>query len=200
MIGSERDRRFDPVYSGNSSAGDRVGLAAIFLAFFRLGCTSFGGGSAGWIYREIIQRRGWADNTAFLAALSVSQALPGANGIKMAGLIGDRLHGPMGAVTAVSALLVGPLVIILALGQVYAGIGDHRWMSAVLDGVAAAAIGLTFATGLQSLVKGGPSPFSIAIGVVTVICVGVFRWPILPVLAVLAPISIGASFLHGRSS
>ena len=37
----------------------RVSLAAIFVAFFQLGVTSFGGGTAAWLYRAFVRRRHW---------------------------------------------------------------------------------------------------------------------------------------------
>ena len=45
---------------------DQIGLPAIFAAFFRLGVTSFGGGTAGWLYREIAERRHWISDAEFL--------------------------------------------------------------------------------------------------------------------------------------
>src|ERR1700748_2325607 len=45
----------------------RIGLPAIFAAFFRLGAASFGGGTEGWLYREIVERRRWIDQTQFLS-------------------------------------------------------------------------------------------------------------------------------------
>src|SRR5690348_10568529 len=70
---------------------ETVGLRRIFGAFFWLGCTSFGGGSAGWLYREMVQRRRWIDDEAFLAAMALAQVMPGANGVKLSILIGQRL-------------------------------------------------------------------------------------------------------------
>lgn len=168
----------------------QVGLAAIFAAFFRLGCTAFGGGTAGWIHREVVLRQRWVDDRTFLAALGVGQALPGANGIKAAVLIGMRLHGIVGALCAFVALLAGPLAIVIALAAAYGGLGGQSLTHAVLDGVAAAAIGLTFATGIGSVVRGAPGLASYAIAGATVLCVGVLRWPILPVILGLAPLSI----------
>lgn len=168
----------------------RVSLGALFLVFLQLGCTSFGGGTAGWIHRELVLRRGWIDDAEFLATLGLGQALPGANGIKTAALVGDLLHGALGALTAVLALLAGPFVIILAIGAAYSGFGDHPLMHRVLDGVAAAAIGLTFATGLRSGAQAAPGLLSLAILAGTVLCVGILRWPMLWVMLVLAPISI----------
>jgi len=175
-----------------------VPLPAIFTAFFVIGATSFGGGSIGWIHREIVVRRRWVDDEAFLGTLALGQAMPGANGIKTAALIGDRLHGAAGAATAVLALLSGPFAIVLALGAAYARIGSLPLLHSVLDGIAAAAIGLTFATGLRGLAQGAPGPVPLAIAAATVLCVGILRWPMIPVVLVLAPVSVALAMFAPR--
>ena len=182
----------------DTAATAEVSLAAIFFAFLRLGCTSFGGGTGSWVYREMVQRRGWIDEKSFLAEMALGQSLPGANGIKMSVLVGRRLKGGAGAFAAPFALLLGPFVIILVVGATYGRLGDHRWAHAVLDGVAAAVVGLSFATGLSAIARGTPELSSIAIAAVTVLCVGVFGWPMLPVMLGLAPISIGIALARAR--
>lgn len=177
-----------------------VGLGAIFAAFFMIGTTSFGGGSAGWIHREIVMRRRWVDDSEFLATLALGQAMPGANGIKTAALIGDRLHGAAGAATAVFAMLSGPFAIILALGAAYSRFGGQPLLHTVLDGIAAAAIGLTFATGLRGLAQGAPGPLPLAIAAATVLCVGILRWPMVPVVLALAPLSVALVLIRARRS
>jgi chromate transporter len=124
--------------------------------------------------------------------------MPGANGIKTAALIGDRLHGAAGAATAVLALLSGPFAIVLALGAAYSRIGGQPLLHTVLDGIAAAAIGLTFATGLRGLAQGTPGQMPLAIAAATVLCVGVLRWPMVPVVLALAPLSIGLALLSRK--
>ena len=171
-----------------------VSLASLFLAFFRLGCTSFGGGTGGWVYREMVQRRGWIDERGFLAEMALGQSLPGANGIKMSVLVGRRLKGGAGAFAAPFALLLGPFAIILAVGAVYARFGHYRLVHAVLDGVAAAVVGLSFATGINALAKGAGEVSAIAIAVITVFCVGGLGWPMLPVMLGLAPVSIALAW------
>jgi chromate transporter len=175
-----------------------VSLRALVLAFLHLGCTSFGGGTGGWVYREMVQRRRWIDERAFLAEMALGQSLPGANGIKMSVLVGRRLKGGAGAFAAPFALLLGPFVIILLVGAVYSQVGDHRSVHAVLDGVAAAVVGLSFSTGINAIWKGTPELSSIAIAAVTVLCVGVLGWPMLPVMLGLAPVSIGLALIRGR--
>ena len=182
----------------NRPAEPPIGLDRIFAAFLRLGATGFGGGTAGWLYREIVLRRRWIDDPSFLAMLGIGQVLPGSNGVKLTVLIGDRLRGGLGAAVALLGLLAAPLAIVLAIGTLYAGLAEHGPVHAMLDGVAAVVVGLTFATGLGSLVRGAPGPAGLAIAGATVLAVGVLRWPMLPVLAVLAPISIGLALAEAR--
>ena len=115
-------------------------------------------------------------------------------------LIGQRLGDSRGALAAVVALLSGPLAIVLALAIGYARVGWSPALHAVLDGIAAAAIGLTFATGLTLLRSRRAEIGPLAITLATVLCVGVLRWPMIPVILCLAPISIGLAVLARRGA
>jgi chromate transporter len=174
------------------------GLGGIFLAFLRLGSTSFGGGTQGWLYRDIVMRRGWIDTATFLSIVAVGQALPGANGVKATVLIGAHLRGGAGSVAALAGLLSGPFAIILVVGAVYRRLGEHPLVQLVLDGMAAAAIGLTFDTGLRSAFHGSPGVPALAMTAATVLCVGVLGWPMFPVILGLAPVSIALALIAMR--
>ena len=173
----------------------RIGLPAIFAAFFRLGATSFGGGTAGWLYREIVERRHWIDDKDFLAAAALGRFMPGSGGVNLTVQVGQRLRGGLGALAAVLGLLSGPLAIVLALVVGYTKTSQISVVHAVFDGVAAAAIGLTFATGIKLVQFRAASAGPLAVTFMTVLCVGVLRWPMIPVVLCLAPISIGLAFL-----
>ena len=130
--------------------------------------------------------------------LALRQAVPGSTGVNLTVLIGQRLHGAAGASVALIALLAGPFVIVLAIAAVYGGWGENALLHAMLDGVAAAVIGLTFATGLRGLFLGTPGPAAVAVAATTVLCVGILRWPMLPVVLALAPVSIGLALAQTR--
>ena len=178
----------------------RVGLPAIFVAFFRLGVASFGGGTEGWLYREIVERRRWIDQTQFLSGAGVGRLLPGSGGVNLTVQVGQHLRGGLGALAAVLGLLSGPLAIILALAAGYTRIDQSVTLHAVLDGVAAAAIGLTFATGLKLVRFGRASAGPLAVTAAIVLSVGMLRWPMIPVVLCLAPVSIGLALLDGRGA
>src|SRR3546814_20763716 len=71
-------------------------LTMLFLAFSRLGVTSFGGGLSGWIMRELVHRRKWISEQEFVNGLALSQAFPGINVVNLAIWIGYRLQGGKG--------------------------------------------------------------------------------------------------------
>ncbi len=169
----------------------RIGLGAIFAAFFLLGVTSFGGGTAAWLYRAMVRRRQWIDDQAFLSGVALSRVMPGSAGVNLTVQVGQRLRGGAGAVAAVVGLLSGPLVIVVALAAGFARIAGSGVAHAALDGVAAAAIGLTFATGLVLVPRGAAQIGQILVVLATALTIGVLRWPMLPVVAGLAPLSIG---------
>jgi chromate transporter len=188
----------DPGSDPGGTPAPSIGLARLFAAFLRIGCTSFGGNTAGWLHRDIVLRRRWIDDATFLSDLALGQALPGSNGVKLTVQFGQRLHGAAGAALALAGLLTGPFAIVLAVGAAYAGFGEHPIVHAMLDGVAAAVVGLTFATGLHSAAHGAPGPAALGIVGATVLSVGVMRWPMLPVVAVLAPLSIALALIDRR--
>jgi chromate transporter len=168
-----------------------VGLVRLFAAFFRLGVTSFGGSTLSWVYRDFVGRRGWLDDHRFLAGAALSQLMPGSTGVNLAVEIGQSLRRGAGACAAVLGLLSGPFVIAVALAALYARLPQTAFAAALLDGIAAGAIGLTFATGLRIARRATRRPRGLAIILATFVMVGALRWPMLPVLLVVAPLSIG---------
>ena len=176
-------------------------LGALFRCFFGIGAMSFGGGMSGWIRREVVEKRGWADDSQFLSSVALSQIAPGANGVNLAVSIGTMLRGASGAVAALAGLLAVPLVILLAAGLAYAhqhGVTDSNPIAPILAGMGAAAIGLNLATGLQLGRRNVRDLGGACIATATVIGIGVLRFNLVLVLAVMIPASVGLLLLQGR--
>src|SRR5258708_37210523 len=77
-----------------------VPLLSLITVFSRVGITSFGGSTAAWLYREIVQRRGWLDEDHFVTALTLAQVLPGANPVNLSIYVGSQLRGGLGGPAA----------------------------------------------------------------------------------------------------
>ena len=131
-----------------SSPAD-VTLGEIFLAFLLIGATSFGGGVVAYLRSSLVGKHQWIDDPTFVQMLSISQTLPGLNATNMAILVGDRLRGVPGAIVAIVGVCLPGGLIMSAVGVAYGLHGDRPAVTAMLHGIAAAAIGLILAVTVQ---------------------------------------------------
>ena len=178
----------------NTVARPDVGLAAIFLVFLRIGLLSFGGGLSGWIYQEVVERRAWLTAEDFLSGLALAQVLPGINVTNLAIYIGQRLAGIPGAASGLVGLLLGPFFVVIAAATVYDRIAGIAWLHDFLDGMAAAAIGLFLSVGLKAAQREARRPASVFVLLATFLAVGVLRWPLVPVVLCLVPLSVALAW------
>jgi len=91
--------------------GPSVPLVDILLLFARIGLTSFGGGLSAWIYREVVVRRRWLTEDAFLSGMTLAQIMPGTNVVNVSIYIGHRLRGAAGSAVAVWPTLHAAVVV-----------------------------------------------------------------------------------------
>lgn len=165
-------------------------LGQIFLAFTKIGLTSFGGGLSGWMLREFVQNRRWVSEADFLNGLSLAQAFPGVNVVNLALWIGFRLRGGPGALAGVLGMIVPAMLVAIAAAAAFAEVAQYRSVHLALAGAAAAAVGLSLQMGVRAARRAARSAVPVAIIVATFLAIGVLRLPLLPVMAVLAPLSI----------
>ncbi|HZB94101.1 MAG TPA: chromate transporter, partial [Stellaceae bacterium] len=182
----------------SSVGATRVALSALFTTFAKIGLMSFGGALSGWMYREIVRRRGWLEEEEFLSGLALGQVMPGANVANLSLFIGQRLRGGIGAVVAITGMLLPPMVLVVLLGMLYVRLGDIAWLHRLLAGVAAAAIGLTVMIGVRAArrIERRAAPMGVLLAIF--VAVGMLRWPMVPVVLVAGPVSIALSFLAAR--
>jgi chromate transporter len=108
--------------------------------------------------------------------------------------IGQRLQGVPGAVVALGGLLIGPFFAVIGLAAAHDLMAGEPWIQRGMDGVAAAAIGLILLVAVRgarrSIVSLGPA--LVLLG--TFVSVGVLQWPLVPVVLVLAPLSVACAW------
>ena len=194
----------------NLEAPARMSLLELFLLFSRLGLSSFGGNVTAWIHRELVERRRMIGETEFIAALGLCRIMPGATVVNVAVVIGRQLRGPAGATSAVLGLLLGPTLLVLAFALVYRRFAGAAALHTVLEGAAASSVGLMIAMGLSigaRLVGIGRSPnrgaaasvAMVAIMAATFVLIGVARFPMVPTMLCLAPVSITLAYFWPAS-
>lgn len=124
------------------------GPAALFRGFARVGLSGFGG-VLPWARRLLVDTERWLTAEEFNVLLGLCQFLPGPNVINLSVAVGVRCCGWRGAVTAALGLMLGPFVIALLLGLLYARYGEIPAVQSVLYGVTLVGAGLIIATGIR---------------------------------------------------
>ncbi len=115
--------------------------------WIKLGFINFGGptGQIAIMHDEIVERRAWLDESRFLHALSFCVLLPGPEAQQLAIYIGWLLHGTAGGIVAGSFFVLPAAVLIGALAYLYAAHAELWWVAGILDGLAAAVVGIVVA-------------------------------------------------------
>jgi chromate transporter len=167
-----------------------VPLGTIFRTFLVIGATSFGGGVVAYLREALVRGRRWLDDEQFLAALEVSQTIPGLVAVNVSIIVGDRLRGLPGALVAFAGMTGPGTLAVTALGILYAAHGRNPALAEILRGVSAAAVGLLLFVTLQIGRRALRAPTDVVIALAACIGVGVFHLSLVAVLAVLGPLSV----------
>lgn len=175
-------------------------LGQIFLAFGKIGLTSFGGGLSGWMLREFVQNRRWISEADFLNGLALAQAFPGVNVVNLSLWIGFRLRGGPGALAGVLGMVIPAMLVAIAAVAAFGEVAHYQSVHLALAGAAATAIGLSLQMGVRAARRAARSAVPVAIIVATFLAIGVLRLPLLPVIAAMAPLSIGHAAWRQRRS
>ena len=160
-------------------------LRDLFWSFSVLALQGFGGVLA-VVQRELVDKKQWLTKEQFVEDWAVAQILPGPNVINLSLVIGDRYYGFRGAMVAVAGMLTFPMLIVLSIAALFAGVADLPQVQGALRGMGAVAAGLITATGLKLLSALKHNPMGravcVAIALLTFIAVALLRAPLVWVL------------------
>jgi chromate transporter len=123
-------------------------LTDLFWAFNGLALQGFGGVVA-VAQRELVDKKQWLTREEFVEDWAVAQVLPGPNVVNLSLMIGDRYFGLRGGMVALAGMLTIPMVIVLIMAGLFAGVSDSAAMQGALRGMGAVAAGMIAATGLK---------------------------------------------------
>ncbi len=169
----------------------------LFWSFTRIALQGFGGVLA-IIQRELVDKKKWLTLEEFVEDWAVAQILPGPNVVNLSLMLGDRYFGMRGALAALAGMLAFPLLAILVIAVVFAGVADSPVAQGALKGMGAVAAGLIAAVGLK-LVKALRSNVMgvgvcIALAAMTFVAIAILRIPLAWVLLSLGVLATGWAY------
>ena len=166
----------------------------LFWSFTWLALQGFGGVLA-VVQRELVDKKKWLSREEFIEDWAVAQVMPGPNVINLGLMLGDRYFGLTGALTAMAGLLLFPLIVVLVLASMFAGIADMPQAQGALRGMSAVAAGLITGTGLKLIPALKTNvlgiPISALIAVMIFIAIALLRLPLVWVLLTMGLVACG---------
>ena len=89
-------------------------LFELFLSFLKIGALTFGGGYAMMpiMRKEVVDKKGWADDEDILKILVISESTPGVLAVNSATFIGYKIGGFKGSVVATLGVVIPSFIII----------------------------------------------------------------------------------------
>jgi chromate transporter len=175
-----------------------VTLWNLFTGFVLVGLFGFGGIAAA-LFHVAVERRKWITSDEYTSCLALGQVLPGASLMNMTTIVADRFQGIKGVVLALIGLFTFPLLILLGLIATYDHYAYLPDVQNATNAAAAAAVGLTFGTGLKLAKVIIKSKTSLAFTVLAFVSIGLLKLPLLQTILVLTALAIWVGYKEDKS-
>ena len=142
-------------------------LWKLFFSMLYISAFTFGGGFViiTFMKRKFVDELGWIDEQEMLDLTALAQSSPGAIAVNAAILVGWRVGGFLGMVTAVIGTVLPPITILSVISLFSAAFAANPYVSLVLKGMQAgvAAVILDVVWGLGANVVKTKSPIHLVV-------------------------------------
>ena len=161
----------------------------LFICFSKIGLSGFGG-VLPWARRGLVEKEKMLSSEEFSAILGVCQLMPGPNVVNVGVCVGSRFCGALGALAAVTGLILGPICIIILLALLYEKFSYVEYVKGALNGIAAVGVGLIASTGFKMLKDEFSYPPMLIVVALTMISGAYFNLALGWVVLIVAPVAL----------
>ena len=112
-------------------------LIKLFLAFWKIGTFSFGGGYAmlPFIQEEIVNQHAWISINEFMDIIGISQMTPGPVAINSATFVGYKVSGVMGSIFATVGVVLTSFILVSIASKMLDKFKESKFVKAALLGM-----------------------------------------------------------------
>ncbi len=151
----------------------KTSLIGFYLAFFRIGMFTFGGGYAmlPMLIKEVVEKHHWATEEELLDYFAVSQSTPGIIAVNTATFIGMKYRGIKGAVAATIGVITPCWLVITVIANILEVFEDNPYVEKAFIGIRIVVVALILHAVIRmakKIVKSVKDVFLFAAGAVLV--------------------------------
>ena len=182
----------------NKSYRGKPSLWSLFLSFFRLGLTAFGGPTMVAYIKELsVKKNNWLDEETFKDGVVLCQAIPGATAMQTAAYVGLRARGIRGALSTYIGFGLPAFVLMLTLSFLYAKYNSLNQVSGLFRGLAVIVVAIV-ANATYSFGKGSIKDYK---ELVIAMLAAIFFWfDVSPFLVIIGAALAGMVFFRADKS
>lgn len=118
---------------------EKISLPTLFLTTLYISAFTFGGGFVivSFMKKHFVDRLKWIGDEEMLDLVAIAQSSPGAIAVNAAIMVGWRVSGFAGMLTAVLGTIIPPIAIISIISLFYAAFATNRYVALMLTGMRA---------------------------------------------------------------
>ena len=169
-------------------------LWELFIAFFKIGAFTFGGGYAmlPLIEKEIVQKRQYATSEEIMDYFAIGQCTPGVIAVNTATFVGHKKAGVKGALAATLGVVLPSVIIITLLAMCLSFIYDYPIVQNILSGIRIAVAVLIVNAVYSMYKKGCKDAFGTILAIISFIVFAFFD--VSPIIMVLSGVILGIAY------
>lgn len=180
----------------------RQKLWLLFTSMLSISAFTFGGGFVivSLMKKRFVDELHWLDEDEMLDMTVISQSCPGAIAVNAAILVGRRVAGTAGLISAVLGTVIPPFVILGVISLAYQAFSTNEWVQAVLKGMqaGAAAVVADVTLGLGTKTLKGRDWLSIGMMALAFVAVFFLKVNVIYVILATALIGLGRALLRKK--
>ena len=151
-------------------------LSVLFLTFLKIGATLYGSGYVllAFLHADFVDGLGWLTGKQLVDAVAIGQVTPGPV-FTTATFIGYLLGGVPGALVATLGIFLPSFIFVAVSGPLIARLRSSPRAGNMLDGINVASLGLMAGVTLQLAQVALTDPYTIGIGLISLVLLFRFR-------------------------
>lgn len=177
-------------------------LGKLFLSTLYLSAFTFGGGYVivSLMKQKFVDELHWIEEDEMLDLIAIAQSAPGAIAVNGAIVVGYKLAGILGALTAITATIIPPFLIITVISYFYELFRENFLVSKILAGMQAG-VGAVIASVVWDMGSGivkQKDPSSLVIMAAAFVAACVFRVNVVYIILTCIAVGIVRTLLAER--
>lgn len=112
-------------------------LIDLYFTFMKIGSVTFGGGYAmlPLLQREIVEKRGWAEDEELMDYFAIGQCTPGIIAINVSTFIGNKRKGIIGGIVSTLGFVTVPIALLIVIAAFLSNFANYPIVKNAFAGI-----------------------------------------------------------------